>query len=116
MLNEIEQLLPPQWRGVFKVATVPLAWLGPFQSGLFSLVWSTNPMWAIPFKRFFLLLPVICTVVGLWCSMISLYSLVFRPYRVKFITSILILWWDAVRAVWLFWAGMLRFFILIFGT
>jgi len=55
-------------------------------------------------------------LVGLWCSMLAIYTLLFRYQRLKFIATLLVLWWDVGRAAWLFWAGMGKFVVLIFGA
>jgi len=35
--------------------------------------------------------------------------------RVQFIPTMMLTWWDAVRAVWLYWVGMFRFIGVALG-
>jgi len=116
MLNQIEQGLPEQWRGVFHMAMAPIAWLFPFQKLLLSGALSSEAPVLMALKLFFLCLPALCIVVGLWCSMVSVYTLPFRSHRIRFVSTLFVLWWDVARAGWLFWAGMAKFFFLALGA
>lgn len=116
MLNSIEQALPEQWRGVFHAVAVPIAWLFPFQELLLRFAWYSDAPHLAALKRIFLLLPAVCIVVGLWCSMVSIYTLLFRSGRAKYISTLFILWWDVGRAGWLFWAGTAKFLFLVVGA
>jgi len=116
MLTELEQALPDHWRGVFHAACAPIAWLIPFQQTLLNWAWTSDIAGLTPLKWFFLILPTVCVLIGLWCSMLAIYTLPFRSGRIRFVTALFVLWWDAARASWLFWAGMARLLFLIFGA
>lgn len=116
MLTEIEQSLPLHWRGMFRVLTFPVAWLFPFQQNLFSAAWNSDILGLMVFKRIFLFMPALSVIIGLWCTMLGVYTLLFRGNRVKFIITIQILWWDVARCTLLFWVGMGKFILVAFGT
>jgi hypothetical protein len=54
-------------------------------------------------------------VAGVWGTMVSLYTLPFRSGRGRFLASLLMSWWDAVRMVWFYWVGLVRFLIVFVG-
>jgi hypothetical protein len=62
-----------------------------------------------------LLLPALLVIVGLWCTMLSLYTLPFRSGRGSYITALLLAWWDAGRCIWLFWMGFVRVGVALVG-
>jgi hypothetical protein len=67
------------------------------------------------FKRVAILLPMFLLIVAVWTTMTSLYTLPFRARRSRFLTTLSITWWDTLRSVWLFWAGMVRLGFVIVG-
>src|SRR5438105_372808 len=106
---DLEQAVPEQWRGAFRVFILPVVWLFPLQNYLFSFVWYSD-YWSVAlFKRVFLFLPYVALMAALWCSMLSVYTLLFRGGRLRYISTVLVLWWDVARSIWLFWAGMGKF-------
>jgi len=116
MFEEIEEAVPVQWKGLFRVIILPISWIPPLQSYLLDLAWYADLGAIAFFKRIFLVFPVISIIVGFWCSMLAVYTLAFRSNRVQFISSFLVCWWDVVRCAWLFWAGMGKFLWLLFGS
>ena len=54
-------------------------------------------------------------IAGIWSTMISVYTLPFRSGRGAFVTALLMAWWDAGRSVWLYWTGIARFVVALFG-
>src|SRR5204863_92672 len=44
----------------------------------------------------------------IWITMLSLYTLPFRSGRMRFVSLMLLAWWDAARSVWLYWVGVVR--------
>ncbi|MBI3551429.1 MAG: hypothetical protein HY077_02825 [Elusimicrobia bacterium] len=116
MFTDIEQSLPEQWRGFFRVLSFPIAWLFPFQNFLLGSIWSSDLAGVSLAKRLFLLMPALGIVAGLWCTMLGIYTLLFRGRRAHFIGTVMILWWDLARCTWIFWAGMGKFVIVAIGT
>lgn len=60
-------------------------------------------------KCIFLFFPALLAIAAVWCTQLSLYTLPFRSARAQFIPTLMLTWWDALHAVWLFWVGMFRF-------
>lgn len=116
VMTEIEQSLPPHWRGLFRTITFPVAWLFPFQVELFKAAWSSEAVGLAFFKRIFLFLPAMGVLAGLWCTMLGIYTLLFRWNRVHFVVTMQVLWWDLARCTLFFWAGMGKFVFVAFGS
>src|SRR3989442_14123831 len=93
-----------------------LAWIVPFQSRVFAFVLRGDNFWRIAGSAILLLLPAAVFVAGIWGTMVSLYTIPFRLARsVTLLQSILMAWWDGLRMVWFYWAGLVRFLIVMFG-
>lgn len=116
LLENIETSLPPDWIGLFQVITFPVAWLFPFQGVLLDAAWNSDYVGLSVLKRVFFFLPAVSTLIGLWCTMLGVYTIVFRENRVKFIVTLQILWWDVARCTLFFWAGMARFVWVAIGS
>lgn len=107
--------VPTQWQPFVQLLTLPVYWIPGLQKFLINLAWSSDIWYMALAKRVFLLLPIVLVIVGLWCSMLSVYTLLFRPNRHEFLRSLLITWWDALRTIWFFWAGFFRLAFLSYG-
>jgi hypothetical protein len=115
-MNNLGTNIPEQWRGLISLIALPILWFLPLQSYLIHFVWFSD-IWGLGIlRRIFLLMPVMCSIVGLWCTMLSVYTLPFRSNRTHVVGMFLVLWWDVARSTWLFWAGMGRFLFVAFGT
>src|ERR1044071_9606843 len=115
-MNELDTAVPDQWKGAVNLITVPIYWIIPLQNILLNFAWQAE-IWSVGLlKRIFLFLPILCAITGLWCTMLSLYTLLFRSNRRNLIGMFLVLWWDAARSTWLFWAGMGKFIFVAFGA
>lgn len=115
MFSEIEGMLPEQWRLAFRVIVSPIAWIVSFQQWMISFfIESDSPMIAVS-KFLFLLLPCLLCVAAVWCTQLSIYTIPFRSARIHFFSMMLLSWWDAVRAVWLYWTGIARFLLVALG-
>ncbi len=113
---EIPQTVPEQWRGFFEAILLPIQWLFPFQGLLFDFVMHSDNYAVTILKYIFLLLPVTSIVVGMWCCMLAVYTILFRPNRTHFLGSVLVGWWDVAQCTWLYWAGMGKFLLVAFGS
>ena len=71
--------------------------------------------WTAAAKLVFLMFPLMLFVAAMWCTMLSLYTVLFRSNRTGFIATILIAWWDSARAVWQYWVGFLRLALVAVG-
>ena len=93
-----------------------LAWIVPFQSRVFNFVLQGESFWALAGMAVLLALPAGVFVAGIWGTMVSLYTIPFRLGRsVTLMQSVALAWWDALRMVWFYWAGLLRFLVEFVG-
>src|SRR5919201_2869048 len=116
MFEQIIAQVPERWREVVALLLAPIAWIPRMQHVLmdFFFDWTSPP--SLTAAKFILLLfPVLLGVAAVWCTQLSLYTLPFRSGRVRFISMMLLTWWDAARAVWLYWVGLVRFFGVAMG-
>jgi hypothetical protein len=58
-------------------------------------------------------LPILLGLIAIWCSELALYTLPFRRQRVRFLSTLLVAWWDAALAVWMYWIGLLRVILVL---
>jgi hypothetical protein len=115
MVPNVESALSPQWRLVFQILTLPVAWIPTVQTYIIRFFWDfSNPLFTT-LKLALLLLPALMLIVGMWCTMCTVYTLPFRGGRGQFIAAMLTAWWDSGRAVVFFWAGILRALFLSLG-
>jgi hypothetical protein len=114
--------IPEPWRQQIELLIAPLAWIPRLQHAMWDFLFAPGPLWLVAAKVIFLVFPAMLAVAAIWCTQLSIYTLPFRSGRVHFIPTMMLTWWDAVRAVWLYWVGMFRFvgvaigWIVAFGT
>ena len=104
-----------QWQEVLGLILVPIKWIIPLQKAIVDFFVYSSSAWAAIGKYLFLLFPLLLLLGALWCTQLSLYTIPFRSKRINFITTLLLAWWDGVRAVWLFWVGLFRLVIVVLG-
>ncbi len=105
-MDSIAQMLPDKWRFLYTILFFPV--------GL--LLWSFEDSGYILFlKILFLAIPLLFLCVAIFCSLVSLVTVVFRPNRTFFIATVLITWWDGGKAILTYWAGIFRFLFLSVG-
>src|SRR5438477_9962413 len=93
-----------------------LAWIVPFQARVFSTLLRGDSFWALAGISILLVLPAGAFVAGIWGTMVSLYTIPFRLGRsVTLMQSVALAWWDALRMVWFYWAGLVKFLIVLVG-
>ena len=93
-----------------------LAWIVPFQGRVFNFVLQGDSFWALAGMSVLLILPAAVFVAGIWGTMVSLYTIPFRLGRsVTLMQSVALAWWDALRMVWFYWAGLVKFVIVMVG-
>lgn len=109
MLEQFIGQLPEGWRQVVTVLVAPVAWIPRMQQQLADLFLTSSSGWIAAAKFVFLLLPALLAVAAIWCTQLSLYTLPFRAGRARFVSLMLLAWWDIARAVWLYWVGVARF-------
>ncbi|HXM37384.1 MAG TPA: hypothetical protein VN908_01845 [Gemmatimonadales bacterium] len=93
-----------------------LAWIVPFQARVIGFVLRGQTFWSLAGSAILLLLPAAALIAGIWGTMVALYTIPFRLARsVTLLQSVLMAWWDALRMVWFYWAGLVRFLIVLLG-
>src|SRR6266566_3643662 len=116
MIDRIIGKLPEAWRGPAELVAAPIAWVPVLQQTLMSFFFEPQPGWMAALKYIFLLFPVLLGVVAVWSTGLSVYTLPFRSGRTRFVSLVLLAWWDAALAVWLYWVGMVRVVRDVVGT
>jgi hypothetical protein len=109
MFEQMIARVPEPWREVAELLAAPIAWIPRMQEALLTFFLDSPSPWMAGLKLVFLLFPVLLGVAAVWCTQLSLYTLPFRAGRVRFVSMMLLTWWDAARAVWMYWSGMVRF-------
>ena len=115
MIDRIIGKLPEAWRGPAELLAAPIAWVPVLQQTLISFFFDPQPGWMAALKYVFLLFPVLLGVVAVWCTGLSVYTMPFRSGRTRFVSLVLLAWWDAALAVWLYWVGMVRVAGVVLG-
>ena len=115
MLASLQQSLPEEWRGAIQFLASGFTWILDFERAVLGFSVAGPSGGAIAAKGVLLLLPSALLVAALWCTMASLYTLPFRSGRGGFLTALLLSWWDAGRMTWFYWAGLLRFGVVLVG-
>jgi hypothetical protein len=106
---ELIERIPEPWRQQLELLLAPLAWIPHLQQALWDFLFAPGPLWLVMGKCIFLFFPALLAIAAVWCTQLSLYTLPFRSARAQFIPTLMLTWWDALHAVWLFWVGMFRF-------
>jgi len=109
MFEQMIARVPERWREVAELLAAPVAWIPRMQEALLTFFLDSPSTWLAVLKLVFLLFPVLLGVAAVWCTQLSLYTLPFRAGRVRFVSMLLLTWWDAARAVWMYWSGVVRF-------
>jgi len=114
-LLQIPQSIPDQWRETLRFLASGFTWIIDWQSTVLGFSVTGPSAWVIALKSTMLLLPSALLVAALWCTMASLYTLPFRSGRGGFLATLLVSWWDAGRMMWFYWAGLVRFVVVLLG-
>ena len=115
MPDRITNLIPEPWQSLFDLLLIPLSWIPDMQRSLLSFVLFSTSGWTAAAYFLFLLFPVLLWISAVWCTQLSLYTLPFRSGRVELVKLVLLAWWDAALAVWMYWTGLGRFVAVIAG-
>ena len=115
MIQSVQSALPAEWRPLFQILSIPIAWIPDVQAIVLGFLWDFSSPLGGTVKLTLFLLPALHVIAGLWCSMFALYTVPFRGGRRQFIATMLTTWWDSGRAVTLYWGGVLRALFLSAG-
>ena len=114
MTDPITELLPEPWQELLNLLSAPLAWI-PTLWELILELFSASSGWAAGVSYILFLFPAMLLLGAVCCTQLSLYTLPFRSGRIDFIKMMLMAWWDAALAIWLYWVGLGRFFMVTLG-
>jgi hypothetical protein len=107
-MDEIIGSFPQQWQEIVALLLAPIAWIPKTQQVLLDFFQTSESVWVAMAKYVLLLFPALLGLAALWCTQLSIYTLPFRSGRSHFVSAMLLAWWDAARAVWLYWIGLVR--------
>jgi hypothetical protein len=115
MLEHIVARVPERWRELAELLVAPIVWIPHLQRLIADFFLESSSPWTALAKYVLLLFPLLLAVAGLWCTQLSVYTLPFRSRRVAFVSTMLVMWWDAARAIWLYWVGLFRMGMVLAG-
>jgi len=115
MLGPTQSFVPSEWQSTIDLLSAPLAWIPAWHTQMVNFVWYGDTFGEVLLKRVLILLPMLLLLAAVWSTMISLYTIPFRSKRGGFLTAMLLGWWDVGRTIWLFWAGLVRFVLVLVG-
>jgi hypothetical protein len=107
--------VPERWQEVIDLVLTPITWIPRMQEELIAFFLNPASHWTMAFKYIFLLIPALLAVAAVWITMLSIYTLPFRASRVRYVSMMLLAWWDAARAVWIYWVGVGRVAVVAAG-
>ena len=115
MFESFADLFPANWRPAILVLTAPFRWLATWQG--FMMRWTFGHDQTIGFVagEILLIIPILLIFAGTWSSAASLYTVPFRSGRGRFLTLLLMTWWDAGRCILFFYTGMIRVLVAFVG-
>jgi hypothetical protein len=115
MLEHIVARVPERWRELAELLVAPIVWIPHLQRLIADFFLESSSPWTALAKYVLLLFPLLLVIAGLWCTQLSVYTLPFRSRRVAFVSTMLVMWWDAARAIWLYWVGLFRMGMVLTG-
>src|SRR6266704_1961554 len=115
MLLSLQQALPQTWRDTFQLLASGFTWTLELSKPVLDFALFGSTPWERVFKAVLIVLPCFVLVVGMMCTMASLYTLPFRSGRGGFLVAVVMSWWDWLRMTWFYWAGLLRFVLVALG-
>ena len=115
MFESFADLFPANWRPAILILTAPFRGLATWQG--FMMRWTFGHDQTIGFVagEILLIIPVLLIFAGTWSSAASLYTVPFRSGRGRFLTLLLMTWWDAGRCILFFYTGMVRVLVAMVG-
>src|SRR6266705_680596 len=115
MLLSLQQALPQTWRDTFQLLASGFTWTLELSKPVLDFALFGSTPWERVFKAVLIVLPCFVLVVGMMCTMASLYTLPFRSGRGGFLVAVVMSWWDWLRMTWFYWAWLLRFVLVALG-
>jgi hypothetical protein len=107
-MEELISSFPQHWQDIIGLLLAPIVWIPRTQHVLMDFFMRSPSTLMAAAKCVLLLLPALLGLAALWCTQLSIYTLPFRNGRAHFVSAMLLAWWDAARATWLYWMGLVR--------
>jgi hypothetical protein len=105
-MEYLEQLFPENLKVIYHLLFFPIQWL----------MWSLKGSGSVlVLKLMFLFLPLLLISAAVFCTTISLGSLIFRSNRTFYVATVLISWWDGGKSILMYWSGVFKFAFLSLG-
>jgi hypothetical protein len=115
MFESFAELFPANWRPAILVLTSPFRWLAWWQGSLARWTVGHNQTAGFIVGEALLIVPLLLIMAGTWSSAACLYTIPFRSGRGRFLTLLLLTWWDAGRCILFFYTGMVRVLVAFLG-
>jgi hypothetical protein len=115
-MDEIITAFPEHWQEIVGLLLAPIAFIPRAQDMLMDFFLRSPSVAMATAKYVLLLFPALLGLAALWCTQLSIYTLPFRTSRGHFVSALLLTWWDAARAVWLYWMGLVRCAAVVVGA
>ena len=78
MGNSLVAADPEAWQSVLRALLIPVAWIPKMQQWLLEFLFYSSSGWTAAAKLVFLMFPLMLFVAAMWCTMLSLYTVLFR--------------------------------------
>ena len=115
MANPIATMVPAQTQDLLDLLAAPVSWIPGVQKMLVGMVLHHSSVEVTVASYLLLLFPTLLAISGIWCTMLSVYTVPFRSGRVDLLKMLLLAWWDSALASWTYWVGLGRFVIVVMG-
>jgi len=115
MLLSLQTAFPETWRETFQLVASGFIWVLDLSRTVLGFALFGSSPGEIALKVLLIVLPCFVLVAGLLGTMGALYTLPFRSGRGAFLVAVVMSWWDWVRMTWFYWAGLLRFVVVMLG-
>ncbi len=115
LVGQATSISSNQFQEILRVLLMPIAWILPMQRAILDFFLHSSSPWSAAGKFLFLLFPLLLWLGIIWSTQLSIYTVPFRSNRIKFVTTLLLSWWDGARAVWIFWTGLFRLIVVLIG-
>ena len=115
MFESFADLFPANWRTAILVLTSPFRWLAAWQGFMMRWTFGHDQTAGFIAGEILLIVPVLLIFAGTWSSATSLFTVPFRSGRGRFLTLLLMTWWDAARCILFFYTGMVRVLVAFVG-
>jgi hypothetical protein len=115
MFESFAELFPANWRPAILILTSPFRWLAAWQGFMARWTIGHNQTAGFIVGEAVLVVPILLIVAGSWSTAASLYTIPFRSGRGRFLTLLLMTWWDAGRSILFFYTGLVRVVIAFLG-